>query len=128
MNAKKLLDWRKALLYTHRWMGIVGGLLFIAWFISGVIFMYWTMPSFTTKERLSQLPPLDLSTARAEPMYAARALGISPTRLRLTMYYDGRPIYRFQGDAAVYADTGEKVAGRSEQEALSLVRQFAPEF
>ena len=47
-------------------------------------------------DRLAHLVPLDLSTARVEPMDAARNAKIRPTRLRVGMYYDGRPVYRFQ--------------------------------
>src|ERR1051325_5888724 len=97
---------RKFLIVLHRWMGIVGGLLFITWFLSGIVFMYWTMPSFSNTDRLAHLRPLDLSTARVEPMDAARTAKIKPTRLRVGMYYDGRPVYRFQ-NATVYADTGD---------------------
>jgi hypothetical protein len=77
---------RRFLIFTHRWMGIVGGLLFIAWFISGVVFMYRTMPAFSNADRLRHLVPLDLSTARVEPMDASRKAGIEPSRLRVAMY------------------------------------------
>jgi uncharacterized iron-regulated membrane protein len=108
-------------------MGIVGGLLFVAWFISGIVFMYRTMPAFSNADRLSHLVPLDLSTVRVEPMDAARAVGIKPARLRVAMYYDGRPVYRFQNNSNVYADTGEAVGGRDEAQALDLIRKFEPE-
>ncbi len=29
-----IFDWRKVLAYTHRWLGIAGGVLFAAWFIN----------------------------------------------------------------------------------------------
>src|SRR5688572_33320435 len=106
MNARKLLDWRKLLIYSHRWMGILGGLLFITWFFSGVTMMYWSSPSFTAAERLSHMAPIDLSTAHIEPMDAARNAGIEPASLRVAMNYDGRPVYRFQGNSTIYADTG----------------------
>ena len=35
MNPQKLLDWRKLLIYSHRWLGIFLGLVFLAWFVSG---------------------------------------------------------------------------------------------
>src|SRR5688572_21408937 len=127
MNVRKLLDWRKALIYAHRWMGIVGALVFVAWFISGIVFAFRNMPTFTTAEQLSHLAPIDLSTARIEPMDAARNLGIQPTRLRVGMYYDGQPLYRFQGTWIVYADTGEKVPGRDANQALDFVRWLAPD-
>ena len=57
------LDWRRWLVYTHRWLGIVGGLLFVAWFVSGVVMMYTRMPGMAPEERLARAPALDLSTA-----------------------------------------------------------------
>jgi hypothetical protein len=126
MNFRKLLDWRKLLLYSHRWMGILGGLLFISWFFSGVMMMYWGMPSLPNNERLSHLLPLDLSTARVEPADAARAAGIKPSSLKVSMYYDGRPVYRFQEHNTVYADTGEAVVKPNAEQATDLIRRFEP--
>ena len=117
---------RKLLIIVHRWMGVVGGLLFVSWFISGIVFMYWTMPAFSDRERLSHLSPIDLSTARVGPMDAARHAGIKPTRLRIGTYYDGRPVYRFQNNSIVYADTGEMVAGRGVDQAMEFVRTLEP--
>ena len=33
-------DWRRVLIYTHRWLGIAGGVLFLSWFLSGIVMMY----------------------------------------------------------------------------------------
>jgi hypothetical protein len=118
---------RRAFILVHRWMGIAGGLLFIAWFVSGMVFAFREMPRFTSEERLSHLLPLDLSAATVEPLEAAQRLGIRPARLRVGMYYDGRPVYRFQDNASAYADTGEKVPGRDRDEAVAFVRQLLPE-
>jgi hypothetical protein len=117
---------RKLLIIVHRWMGITGGVLFVVWFISGIVFMYWTMPTYGNRERLSGLRPIDLSSARVEPMDAAANARIKPTRLRIGMSYDGRPMYRFQGNVNVFADTGERVPGRNAEEAIALVRQLEP--
>ena len=72
MNIRKLLDWRKLLLYSHRWMGIGFGLLFVSWFISGIAFMYWGMPSLTPLERQAHQKPIDLSAAALTPVEAAK--------------------------------------------------------
>jgi hypothetical protein len=120
------MNLRKLLIIVHRWMGIVGGLLFVAWFISGIVFMYRTMPAFSNKERLSRVPRIDFSAARVEPMEAARNARLKPTRLRIGMYYDGRPVYRFQGNSTVYADTGQPVAGRDAEQAVEFVRKLEP--
>lgn len=104
----------------------MGGLLFIPWLLSGMVLTFWGMPAFRSAERLAHLEPLDLSAARVEPLAAARNVDITPTRLRVAMYYDGRPVYRFQGSSTVYADTGEAVRGRDAAQAVAFVRQLEP--
>src|SRR5947208_3467893 len=98
MNIRKLLDWRKLLIYSHRWMGIALGVMFVVWFISGIILMYYGMPHLTAGERLMRMQPLDLSTVNVTPADAAKGAGLtgkqSPTRLRVAMLGD-RPVYRF---------------------------------
>src|SRR5688500_4473377 len=98
MNVRKLLDWRKLLIYSHRWLGIAIGLMFVVWFISGLILMYYGMPHLTAGERLMRMSPLDLSKATVTPGQAAAATGLTekkaPTRVRVAMLGD-RPIYRF---------------------------------
>jgi PepSY-associated TM region len=129
MNPRKLLDWRKLLIYSHRWMGIVLGLVFVSWFVSGILFVYWGEPHITAQERLERMEALDLSTVRVSPAEAARAAGMSRvSRLRVAML-GGRPVYRLQSGkewTAVYADTGEAVEVNGRQ-ALELLRRFIPE-
>ena len=42
---------RRALYWTHRWLGVVGCLLFAMWFFSGVVMMYVAFPALTDDER-----------------------------------------------------------------------------
>ncbi len=126
MNIRKLLDWKTLFIYIHRWTGIVFGVVFVVWFISGVVMMYAGMPHLSEKERLGHLKPLDLSSASVSPAQAAEMYGISSTRLRVEMFYDGRPVYRF-GETSVYADDGELTPGATEQQAVEFVRRWAPE-
>jgi len=123
------LDWRRWLVYTHRWLGIAGCLLFLLWFVSGVVMMYARMPSLSAEERLLRLPVLDLSTARVEPSAAAEAAGFSPRTVRVGMV-GGRPAYQLNAGAdwaTVYADTGEVIAELTPEEAAALARAFVPE-
>ena len=110
MNVRKLLDWRKVLIYSHRWLGIVLGILFVVWCISGIVLMYRSMPRLTAAERLIRMQPLDLSSVQITPAEAANRLELkSPTRLRVAML-GNRPVYRIMGGptwATIYADTGE---------------------
>ncbi len=48
-----MFAWRRVLVYTHRWLGIAGGLLFVAWFLSGIVLMYAGMPDLPRHERLT---------------------------------------------------------------------------
>jgi hypothetical protein len=127
MNIRKLLDWRKLLIYTHRWMGIFFGVIFIAWFVSGVAFMYVGMPTLSVRERLGHIKPLDLSTVRIAPAEAARKNDLEPGRFSIEMHHDGRPVYLF-GTTKVYADTGDAVSGANAIASLNLVRAWVPHY
>src|SRR5688572_31459922 len=78
-----LTDWRRVLIYTHRWLGIAGCLVFLMWFVSGVVMMYERMPRLTAEERLARLPALDASAIRIAPADAARHAKVAPDRIRV---------------------------------------------
>jgi hypothetical protein len=125
----KLFDWRRILVYTHRWLGIAGSLLFVAWFVSGIVMMYARMPRLSAEERLMRAPGLDLSSAILEPADAARLHSRPAERLRVGNQ-DGRPVYRlFDGRmwTTVHADTGSLLGGLSRQSALRIATVFVPE-
>lgn len=132
MNIRKLLDWRKLLIYSHRWLGIGVTAMFLVWTLSGVVLMYYGHPQITLGERLLRLEPLDFATARITPAEAAAKVGIRPYRMRLSMY-NGRPVYRLTrvsiGNwSTVYADTGEVLPRMGREEALEWMKRFAPEY
>ncbi len=132
MNIRKLLDWRKLLIYSHRWLGIGIILMFLVWTLSGVVLMYYGHPQITAGERLLRLEPIDFSTAKVTPAEAAAKAGIKPYRVRLSMYA-GRPVYRLTRNSignwsTVYADTGEVLPPMNRERALQWMKQFAPEY
>src|SRR4051794_36982596 len=105
-----LLDWRKALVYIHRWLGIGGCVLFAAWFVSGIVMMYARMPGLANEERLARAPALDLSTAAMSPAEAAQKLGIQADRVQVGMLGQ-RPVYRYatgRTQTIVFADTADR--------------------
>jgi hypothetical protein len=123
------LDWRRPVVFTHRWLGIVCGLLFVTWFASGIVMMYARMPAVSAAERAARAPRLDLSTATVSLGDAAARVGGAPQRLRITMW-DDRPVYRLSSGGRVttiFADTGEPLGEVSRQDALDEARRFAPE-
>lgn len=133
MNIRKLLDWRKLLIYSHRWLGIAILVMFLIWTLSGVILMYYGHPQLTTGERLLRLQPIDFSTAAVTPAQAAASARITkPYRVRLSMYA-GRPVYRITRNSignwsTVYADTGEVLPRMGREQALEWMKRFAPEY
>jgi hypothetical protein len=122
------LDWRKLLVYSHRWLGIAGCLLFAAWFLSGIVMMYARMPELANEERLGRASTLDLSAAVLSPNEAAGQAAVDGDRFTVTMLR-GRPAYRFGSNRAatiVFADNGERFTGMGAGEALELARRYAP--
>jgi hypothetical protein len=122
----RLPDWRRVVIYSHRWLGIAGGLLFIAWFASGIVMIYAQMPRLADSERRARLPPLDFSTAAIAP--AAAGAGAAVVSVRLAMV-QGRPVYRFvEGGRprTVFADTGSPLDPLTRAQALDAARAFAP--
>jgi len=132
MRIRKLLDWRKLLIYSHRWLGIGVGAVFVTWCVSGVILMYAGVPHLAAGERLMRLPPLDLSTIRVTPAEAAASFTDPPRRLRISMH-GNRPVYRFNTGRVfgrwtlIYADTGTPVEPLDRAGALAWLRGYLPE-
>ena len=122
-----IFNWRKLLAYTHRWLGIAGCVLFVAWFVSGVVMMYARMPGLANEERLARAPALDLSAVTISPAEAAKTTGLSAERVQDGMI-GTRPVYRFVGrdQTIVYADTGDFFAGIDKTQAIDVARRYAP--
>jgi len=122
-----LIQLRRVLIYTHRWLGIAGCLLFISWFASGIVMMYARMPELSAAERARRTPPIDLTHARV-PL-ADAAAGHDVERAIVTMV-GGRPVYRLNSGSAmitVFADTGERLGTITADRAMDIARRFAPE-
>jgi len=119
-------------MFTHRWMGIVIGLMFVAWVVSGIVLLYVGLPHLTAGERLARLSPLAVEAIRVSPAEAARSVDGEPFRMRVSMQGD-RPVYRintgrvFGRWTLVYADTGEVFDGFDANEALEWLRGSVPE-
>ena len=103
-----------SLIFLHRWMGVGFFVLFLMWFVSGAVLMYWDFPGVSAADRLNREPPLNASKIRVSPEKAYEQFQINdpPDRTSLGTY-DGRPVYRFtlqQGDQwIVYADSGQQL-------------------
>src|SRR3954469_3295636 len=122
------MSWRQLLVYTHRWLGIAGCLLFLAWFVSGIVMIYARMPELRADERRALLPALDFSAARVGP---GGAFPDQPSvqRVRIGMF-QGRPVYRalIRGRwATLFADDGTALTALDRDQAIVEARRFAPD-
>src|SRR3954462_4924552 len=103
---------KRALIFVYRWLGVALCVLFLLWFPSGIVMMYWQFPEVSARDRLAHAPALDPSSIKLSPAEALAKLDVDepPASARLATF-DGRPIYRFRRDGVerdVYADTGDE--------------------
>ena len=122
-------DWRRLVIFTHRWLGICGGLFIAAWFASGIVMMYARMPRLSPADRVAHLEPLDLSSARLSPHDVAERQHLGVVReVRVAMVL-GRPVYqlltRDAGWTMASAQTGDPMGPVGRDEALEVARRFA---
>jgi hypothetical protein len=90
-------------------MGVALAVLFLMWFASGIVMMYWDFPSVRAEDRLERSPALDASKIRLSPGEALATVHLEQAQIRLNSF-DGRPAYRLRNgreESIVYADTGE---------------------
>jgi hypothetical protein len=122
-----MLTFRRALILTHRYLGIPLSVLFVLWFVTGIAMMYvGGMPALSAQARLERLPELDLAEVRYTPAEAAGQAASGFGRASLTTVLD-RPAYRFAspyGAATVFADTGEPLDGIDVETARAVAARF----
>jgi hypothetical protein len=113
----------RVLVYTHRWLGIVSGVLFVVWFVSGIVMMYARMPELGAAERLARLPEIDPAFIRALPSAPGEG---DITRLGIGTL-EGRPIFRVTARGRTeltFGDTGDPVPAVDADQALRIARRF----
>jgi len=113
----------RTLVYTHRWLGIALGVLFILWFASGIVMIYARMPVLDPAERLARLAPIAPTTVRTAP----GAVAAEASRFTISTL-DGRPVYRVTNGGVqqtTFADTGEALELLTADRALQIARAFA---
>jgi hypothetical protein len=125
--------WRQAMRWTirvHRWLGIGACLLFLIWFVSGLVLVYVLPPRLTAAELHAGLPPLAVGEVEVPPQAVLSGAGLDefPRELRLEQAPSG-PVYRitpWEGERIAFsAVTGLRVRGVSEDEARASAEHFA---
>ncbi|MFC3443664.1 hypothetical protein ACFOKF_21125 [Sphingobium rhizovicinum] len=111
--ASALWKGMKRWLYVfHRWTGIILCLFFAIWFLSGLVMLYVSFPSFRAAERVETAAPIDWGRVHVGPDHALAQLNLPdfPGEMRLDMV-GGEPLYIFvtaDGRRAVSALTGQE--------------------
>ena len=120
-----MIGLRKALILTHRYLGIVLSLMFVMWFVTGIGMIYSRgMPRLSPQVRLSRLSPVDLSAVRLSPSEAVERSNLDRPRGRVTLLtVNDRPAYRF-GAETVFADTGEYMTEIDSTAATRIAARF----
>ncbi len=113
----------RVLIYTHRWLGIALGVLFVVWFVSGIVMIYARMPALESAERLARLPAINASSIREAPSGPAEG-----DIARLTIgTLEGRPVYRINARGRTeitFADAGGQAPVVDAEQALRIARAF----
>ncbi len=91
---------KRSLIFIHRWLGVALSILFMLWFCSGIVMMYWSFPGITREDRLKRAPVLNPAQIKLTPEEAWASLHreTRPGGVRLASF-DGRPVYRFSASA-----------------------------
>lgn len=129
---------KRTLFLVHRWLGIPLCLLFLLWFVSGVVMMYARAPALDADERLQGMAVIDADRIVVTPAQALANAGLSeaPQRLRLVVQQQ-RPIYfilpKGQKWIGVHADDGSLLPPTTADQAVQIAQRYvasplAPEF
>lgn len=64
---------KRALFLAHRWLGLVGCVLVVLWFASGLVMMYVPYPELLQSERLARAAPIETDQVLITPAQAVLA-------------------------------------------------------
>ena len=126
----------KGLIFLHKWLGVTLALLFLMWFVSGVVLYFVPFPNLTQAERLTGLPLLQLPAGccmTAEQASSSAGMTVSEARLGM---HEGQPVWRMLGkpvdDAqaapqwrAVHAQSGQILPVLSADAASKVAEVFS---
>jgi len=117
---------RRAIVLTHRYLGMPLSVLFVVWFASGIVMMYArTMPALMPAERIERLEPIDFAQVKVDPSEALARSGVveGPAEATLLTIL-GRPAYRF-GPVTLFADTGDRLGNLDRDGTWAVATRFA---
>jgi uncharacterized iron-regulated membrane protein len=123
----------RAVVLTHRYVGIAVGILMAVWCLSGVVMMYVPYPRLTEEQRLVGLVPLDWRACCTFDVNAGASGGLVAGDARVSAFQlemlGERPVLRavFEGVGRRVIDvrSGEAVESVTDAQALLAAAEFA---
>ena len=129
----------KSLIFLHKWLGVTLALLFLMWFVSGMVLYFVPFPNLTQTERLAGLPLLQMpkgccvTADQAASSAGLNVSGVSEARLGM---HDGKPVWRLLGKPvneleaaaqwrAVDAQSGELLQPLNRDAAMAVAEAFS---
>ncbi|HKQ16462.1 MAG TPA: hypothetical protein VJT80_23800 [Steroidobacteraceae bacterium] len=115
---------------VHRWLGIFACLLFVGWFVSGLVMSYVGYPEAQPARRYQALQPIDWTRVRLDPngLLSYLRLRRYPREVRLEMLF-GEPVYRvidWDGSrTTVSAQSGERAGATEPEQAVTIAETYA---
>lgn len=126
MSGHLLKRW---LYLTHRWIGIVSCLLFVMWFVSGLVLVYVPYPALDREEWLAGQAPIEWESVAVAPSEAYA--GWDPADLRrLHLEMRGsEPVWRWQSwngpEEVRSAVDGRAIGATSQEDAVRIASAYA---
>lgn len=130
MTAKLVHTGKRWLYLLHRWLGIAACLLFLIWFVSGLVMVYVPFPALTEQERIAGLPEIDWARVTVSAPEAERLASPAapPEAMTLEMTGDG-PVWRIRPrggpTATLSAESGQPIPAVERETALRTAEAFA---
>lgn len=120
---------KKALIFLHKWLGVGLALLFLMWFVSGIVMYYVPFPGLAASERLAGMQPLQLEgTCCLTAQQAAARVGVEFTEARMGMH-GALPVWRLLGSdkrwVTVDAKSGAAIAALTDAQAAEVAERFS---
>ena len=117
----------KVLTFLHRWLGVVLGLFFAMWFLSGMVMMYVPFPSLQENVRLTSLSDIDTKAITIPTDTVITACGKNEITALRVISIDARPAYicnyKSRKVKAVFADDGSRVPPRDQLSVRQELKQ-----
>lgn len=105
---------------THRYLGVVMGLLMLVWFVSGIVMLFVRWPAVGPDDRAAGLAPIDWGRCCAFGQTAE----VQVVREAVVEDLGGRPVLRLDGET-LDLSTGKPLAHLTVEEAWGVAAGFA---